>query len=91
MPLKVRLHQRLQHLPLLKKPLNQQVNNTTIWSFNDDDTTDVDVILDLHVARRCPEFELDQIPILKELSDYVTVRLALARAKAMQVYYEKWT
>ena len=91
MPLKVRLHQHLQHRPLLKKPLNQQVNNTTIWSFDDDDTVDVDVILDLHVARRRPVLEFDQIPILEELSDYVTVRLAVARAKAMQVYYEKWT
>ena len=46
--------------------------------------------LDLHVFYRRPTIN-KSIQFDNELSDYVAVRLAVARAKALQKYNEKWS
>jgi hypothetical protein len=56
--------------------------------FNDDEL-DLDPELDLHRSYNRPrlitvEFDNDDV------SDYIALRLAIARKKAMQAYREKW-
>lgn len=47
--------------------------------------------LDLHVCYARPRLASKQrVEESEELSEYVTVRLAIARAKAMEKYREKW-
>jgi hypothetical protein len=71
-----------------QKLLNLQRSNLDI----DDDDDDNDDFPDLHVAYRRQDLEKCsehcQHDGDEELSDYVKVRLALARAKAMLLYKE---
>jgi hypothetical protein len=59
---------------------------------DDDDDDDADFVLDLHVSYRRPSLVRNQdeqeVQDDEPLSDYVTVRLAVARAKAMAKYRE---
>jgi hypothetical protein len=81
--------------PILKKPqspLNQQRSNLALED-NDDEYEDVDESLQIGYRRR----DLDKSRNLNlklddddNLSDYVLVRLAVARAKAMEAYRNKW-
>jgi hypothetical protein len=55
----------------------------------DDDELDLDPELDLHRSYNRPRLitvELDN----DDVSDYVALRLAIAREKAMLAYREKW-
>ena len=67
---------------------NQQLSNLII---DDTDDTDGPEDLDLHRSFSRPKvYEVDEkvMDLDMPLSDYVTVRLAVARAKAMQKYRE---
>jgi hypothetical protein len=72
-----------------QKRLNLLRSNSSEIDDNDDDGSDE---IDLHIAYRRQELEKCsedcQHDEDEELSDYVLVRLALARAKAMQLYKE---
>jgi hypothetical protein len=61
-------------------------------SFDDEDDDDAEFVQDAHVSYRRPSLIQDQdekeIQDDEPLSDYVTVRLAVARAKAMAKYRE---
>lgn len=55
----------------------------------DNEVCDVESDVELHRSYCKPKLvtvDLDD----DEVSDYVAMRLALAREKAMQAYYEKW-
>ena len=56
---------------------------------DDDDDDDGDDSIDVQVAYSRPRFNTPKDIDDVELSDYVKIRLAVARAKAMQKYYEK--
>lgn len=47
--------------------------------------------LDLHKSYSRPRVVKEQELLEDELSDYITIRLAVARAKAMEKYRETWT
>jgi hypothetical protein len=74
--------------------MQQKLLNLLLRSnFNiDDEDADEDDFPDIHVAYRRQELEKCSEDCRhnkdEELSDYVLVRLALARAKAMQLYKE---
>lgn len=70
----------------LKKQLAQA--HAIPSDLEDDDDIGYDEI-DIYVAYRRPEIVHDN-PDKDELSPYITVRLALARAKAMAKYREVW-
>jgi len=56
---------------------------------NDDNDDDDDTIQDMHVGPGRPKIAQDKnVQIDDELSPYVTVRLAVARARAMARYRE---
>jgi hypothetical protein len=73
-----------QHLPRKLKPLsNLQLED------NDDDYYDERP--EFHVGYRRPELvNITGQVVDDELSDYVKLRLVLARKKALEKYYEKW-
>ena len=62
------------------------------YFLEDDDDDDTEDFPDLHIAYRRPDLEKCtdkcQHDDDNDLSDYVLVRLALARAKALQRYHE---
>jgi hypothetical protein len=76
-----------RHL-LPKKLPNPLLSNSSIAEDDDDD--DTEDFPDLHIAYRRPDLEKCtdkcQHDEDDELSDYVLVRLAVARAKAMKQY-----
>lgn len=80
----------LKRTPLLRpQPQHLQLSNLGYEDSSDDD--DDDVVQDLHVGPRRPTVVHDQVDQdSDELSPYVTVRLAVARAKAMAKYREVW-
>ena len=74
-------------LLLLKKPQPQLSN----FSVEDDSDDDEDIVQDLYVGPRKPKLVFDQVDQdTDDLSPEITVRLALARAKAMAKYREVW-
>ena len=78
----------MQHLP---QPLRQHLLLSNL-SFDDEDDGDADFVQDLHVSYRRPNLVRDkdekEVQDDEPLSDYATVRLAVARAKAMAKYRE---
>jgi hypothetical protein len=78
----------LLHLP---QPHRQHLLLSNL-SFDDEDDEDAEFVQDVHVSYRRPSLIQDQdekeIQDDEPLSDYVTVRLAVARAKAMAKYRE---
>jgi hypothetical protein len=74
-------------LLLLKKPQPQLSNSSA-----EDDSDDDDIVVeDLHVGPRRPKLVSDHVDQdTDDVSPYVIVRLAIARAKAMAKYREVW-
>ena len=75
-------------LPRLQQRLWNQLRSNTFTLDDHDNDNDVDDV-DLQVGFRRQEIadqfeDLDQ----DDLSDYITVRLAVARARAMERYHE---
>jgi hypothetical protein len=70
----------LASLPQLQ-PSNFELN---------DDELDLDPELDLHRSYIRPRLITVDLDDDDEVSDYVAIRLAIAREKAMQAYREKW-
>ena len=79
----------LKRTPLLRpQPQHLQLSNLV---YEDDSDDDDDVVQDIHVGPRRPTVVNDQVDQdTDELSPYATVRLAVARAKAMAKYREVW-
>ena len=77
------MHQ-LQRLP---QPLRQHL---LLSNLTDEDDDDDEYVQDLHVGYRRPNLvkDHDEQEIDESLSDYVVVRLAVARARAMARYRE---
>jgi len=79
----------LKRTPALHQPLAQLHLQPSDLEDNSDD--DDDTVQDMHVGPSRPRItEDDKSNSDDQLSPYVTVRLALARAKAMAKYREVW-
>ena len=78
---------------LLQSKSSQQFQQASNLSIDDNDDDDGPEDLDLHRSFSRPKvYEVDEkvMDLDMPLSDYVTVRLAVARAKAMQKYRETY-
>lgn len=78
----------LKRTPLLR----QSQPYLQLSDLSDDDDDDDDTVQDLHVGPGRPKIVQDKNVQFddNELSPYVTVRLAVARARAMARYRELW-
>jgi hypothetical protein len=84
------LHQRL--LPKQTKRLLLSLPQLQLSNFElDDEDYDIETDVELHRSYNRPRLvEVNLEEDDDEVSDYVAMRLALAREKAMKAYYEKW-
>jgi hypothetical protein len=73
-------------------PQSQPQQPHLLSNINDDDDDDDDIVQDMHVGPGRPKSAQDKNLQFDddELSPEITVRLAVARAKAMAKYREVW-
>ncbi|NBR26000.1 MAG: hypothetical protein EBU08_19910 [Micrococcales bacterium] len=70
-------------------PRHKKQTLITNSELDDSDSGPVSEEIDLHVAYRRPELIRDALTDWDDVSDYVAVRLAVARARAMQAFRQK--